>query len=418
MGSGYTMKKNILITGPFLSMSGYGYQARFALEAMRSREDLFNIFINNVGWGHTSWITDDKDLNDYIQSRVQAAANFQSQGGSFDLQIHVGIPNEMKKYANFNIIYTAAIETDRASGLWLQHCNQSDRVIVVSEHSKFSLTNASYEMLNEQQEVLGNLKIEVPVDVVNYCHKKTKAKKIDLDLKYDFNYLAVAQWSPRKNMLSLIGWFLEEMQDKEVGLVIKTSIANCSLTDRRETSRRLKEILSNFPNRKCEVVLVHGSMSDSEMQGLYQHDKIKCMVSTTHGEGFGLPLFEAAYNGLPVIATDWSGHLDFLYKGAEPLFLPIDYNMHKVQPNAVWKDIIEPTAIWAYVKENSYKECLNEMLNNYDTYTEKAKKLEEYILQNFTPSSQYTKFVDSVESVYKLIEDDIDEWLDKLVEVK
>ena len=49
------------------------------------------------------------------------------------------------------------------------------------------------------------------------------------------------------------------------------------------------------------------------MANLYAHPKIKAYVSLTHGEGYGLPLFEAAYHGIPIIAPDWSGHLDFLY---------------------------------------------------------------------------------------------------------
>ena len=39
---------------------------------------------------------------------------------------------------------------------------------------------------------------------------------------------------------------------------------------------------------------------------------------------FGLPIFEAAYNGLPVIATNWSAYLDFMNLGR---FVSIDYDL-------------------------------------------------------------------------------------------
>ena len=53
-------------------------------------------------------------------------------------------------------------------------------------------------------------------------------------------------------------------------------------------------------------------MSDEEMIGLYSHPKIKSLVSISHGEGWGLPLFEASYTGLPIVTTNWSGQCDFL----------------------------------------------------------------------------------------------------------
>ena len=50
------MKKKILLKGPLLTRSGYGEQARFALRSLKSREDLFDIYIQPLQWGSTSWI--------------------------------------------------------------------------------------------------------------------------------------------------------------------------------------------------------------------------------------------------------------------------------------------------------------------------------------------------------------------------
>jgi len=49
------------------------------------------------------------------------------------------------------------------------------------------------------------------------------------------------------------------------------------------------------------------------MQSLYNNPRIKALVNLSHGEGFGLPMFDAACHGLPVIAPSWSGHCDFLH---------------------------------------------------------------------------------------------------------
>ena len=88
-----------------------------------------------------------------------------------------------------------------------------------------------------------------------------------------------------------------------------------SLIDKRHTEQEIKKIINsgeNNKNRKCKVYLLHGEMSDEEIHSAYTHEKVKAFISLTHGEGFGLPLFEAAYSGLPVIAPGWSGQVDFL----------------------------------------------------------------------------------------------------------
>ena len=99
--------------------------------------------------------------------------------------------------------------------------------------------------------------------------------------------------------------------------------------------------------------MIHGDLTDEELCGIYQNKKIKCLISTTHGEGYGLPLFEAAYNGLPVICVGWSGQKDFLYVPQKsgklkPMFTVVDHELRNVQPEAVWKGVIEKDSQWAY----------------------------------------------------------------------
>lgn len=123
--------------------------------------------------------------------------------------------------------------------------------------------------------------------------------------------MTVAQLSPRKNVHQLIKCFIEQFKDNEdVGLIIKANMAKNSLIDRHMTLSNFRQLITSR-DHKCKIYLLHGFLTDEEMSGLYTHPKINAIVSTSHGEGFGLPLFEAAYHGLPVLATDWSGHLDF-----------------------------------------------------------------------------------------------------------
>ena len=141
------------------------------------------------------------------------------------------------------------------------------------------------------------------------------------------------------------------------------------------------------------------------MHSLYKNKSIKALVSLTHGEGFGLPLFEAAYSGLPILATDWSGHIDFLYKPTKnkqgkvksrPHFAKVDYDLQPVSPDSVWEGVIEKHSKWAYPKQGSYKMKLREMYKENGRYKSQAKKLQKWILQNFEQQKQYDCFINSI----------------------
>ena len=68
------------------------------------------------------------------------------------------------------------------------------------------------------------LQLNTAIDVVNYPVKTfSNLQDLDLDLEYDFNFLMVAQYGPRKNLAHAVNWFIEEFHDDEVGLVFKSN---------------------------------------------------------------------------------------------------------------------------------------------------------------------------------------------------
>ena len=249
---------------------------------------------------------------------------------------------------------------------------------------------------------------------------------LELNLSTKFNFLTVAQWGPRKNIHNTIAWFIEEFIDNpEVGLIVKTFSKGGSLIDRIEARKQLSSLLKKYDNRKCKIYLLHGDLSDQEMHSLYTHKKINCLVSLTHGEGFGLPLFEAVYSGLPVIATDWSGHLDFLYmpvkdkKGKEKLkaqFAKVDYNLEIVPKSAVWEGVIQEDSMWAYPQQGSYKMKLREVYKDHGRFISQAKKLKKWILKNFSEEKQYETFHSCLED-YLPTQEEL-EWQEQLSEIE
>lgn len=395
------MRKKILVKGPVLSQSGYGEQARFALRSLRTREDIFDIYISPTQWGKTGWVSLANEERSWIDARIAKNHMFTQQKGVYDISLQITIPNEWENLAPTNIGYTAGIETTKVSPLWVQKANEMDKIIVVSNHSKEVYVSTQYTGTHPQTNQPVVLRCETPFSVVNYPVRHFDAKKINLDLEYNFNYLAISQWGPRKNFDNLINWFVEENFDQEVGLILKTSIRNNSIIDREYAEQRLQNILSKHGERKCKVYLLHGDLTEEQMTGLYSHPKIKCLLSTTHGEGFGLPLFEAAYNGMPVITTNWSGQRDFLNipqkKGKpKPLFLAVEYDLQGVQKEAVWKTVIEPDSQWAFPREASFKRRIREARKDYKRHKRNATKLKKYLIENFTEEKQYKQFVESI----------------------
>jgi glycosyltransferase involved in cell wall biosynthesis len=399
------MKQKIVLRGPVLSQSGYGEQARFALRALRSREDIFDIYIVPTNWGQTGWVSDVSEERAWMDQRIAQTHAFRQQGGQFDISVQVTIPNEWEKIALVNIGYTAGIETTKVAPVWLQKANEMDRIIVVSNHSKDIFENTTYQGQNSQTGQIVQFSCKTPIDVVNYPVRNFEKKKMNLKLDHDFNYLAISQWGPRKNFDNLVKWFLEENFDQEVGLVLKTSVKNNSIIDRKHTGERLKSLLQKFggDNCKCKIYLIHGDLTPEEMNGLYQHSKIKALVSTAHGEGYGLPLFEAAYNGLPVVVSGWSGHCDFLYmpdarrKGkTKPMFASVEYDLQNVQKEAVWEGVIQADSQWAFPREGSFKRRLREVRAEYSRFKRNAKKLQKYLVENFTEEEKYGQFCNAI----------------------
>jgi len=422
------LRKKILVRGPCLTRSGYGEHARFVLRSLRAREDIFDIYVIPVNWGQTGWTAEDNEERKWLDKRIKTTAIYIQQKGQFDISLQVTIPNEWEQLAPINIGVTAGIETTKVAPVWLEKANMMDKIITISEHSKWGFDNTKYQGQNTQTGAPMTLSCSTPVEVVHYPVKTYETlPKIELSLDYDFNFLAVAQQGPRKNLENTIKWFVEENIDQKVGLVVKTFIKNGSIVDREHTEKMLSMILAKYPERKCKVYLLHGDLTDAEMHSLYVHPQIKAMVSLTHGEGFGLPLFEAAYSGLPVIAPGWSGQCDFLYapfqgskkkKGGNkkhPYFAEVDYGIGTVEQSAVWEGVIVRDSQWCNPHEGSYKMKIRQVRKQYSKWKKKAEVLQKWVLEEFDSNKKHQELS---EVIYPPFSGEMKEWMKQLSDIE
>ena len=400
----------ILLEAPILTQSGYGEHARLVYKSLSQREDV-DIYINSLVWGKTPLIMEGKEeLYKKITSDIQKMQSYISTSKEnktqleFDMQVHVGIPSEFEKRAPYSVHITAGIETDRVSANWLINCNKGiDKIIVPSIHARNGFLSTRYEVANKHTKETAILYCNPLVEVIPYPAKKVQSNKLNFETDTDFNFLSIAMLGPRKNMQNMVKWFCEEFKNENVGLVLKTSIASGGPMDKEATINAIQDAIPDG-DKKCKIYLLHGNLNEQELHSLYSRPDIHCYVTTTHGEGFGLPIFEAACYGMPVIATDWSAHVEFLTVPVKEdgkikfkkLFSELEYELKPIPKTAVWKDILEEGSLWAYPKENSFKRQVRAVYEDYEKYKLRAETLKQKILHDHAEEKIVKRMSDSI----------------------
>ena len=228
MGAYRSTMKKILVRGPALTRSGYGEHTRFILRALRQYEDHYDVYLIPVDWGKTGWIYEASEEREWIDSLITKTAHYthQNDNPKFDVSLQVTIPNEWQNMAKINIGVTAGIEATKVAPVWIEKGNEVDRIITISEFSKYVYQNTYYDLKNGEtgQVIKEGFGCNTPIDVIHYPVRNYEPKEVNLKLDTDFNFLVVAQWSPRKNLENTISWFVEEFVDQEVGLIIKGNV--------------------------------------------------------------------------------------------------------------------------------------------------------------------------------------------------
>ena len=415
------MKKLMLICAPVTSRSGYGDHCRDLVWSFMD-SDKYDIKILDVRWGECPRNalkkdnTNDKRILDCILPQPQLDRQP-------DIYVDIRIPNEFETYGKFNIGITAGIETNAVSQTWLEGCNKMDLVIVPSNHSKAGFVSSVYDKVqqlpNDQQQKVGELKLEKPMEVVfegsdEEIYKPLTVDEIDSDffdmlnekVPEKFAFLSVGQWGQggygedRKDLAKTIKVFYETFanQRKQPALIMKTNGATYSIMDRESILTKINSIKSQFPSdwKLPNVYLLHGDMNEKELNYLYNHPKVKCMVSFTHGEGYGRPLQEATMVGLTVIASNWSGQTDFL--DTEKCLL-LSGELQQVPKSVVWKDIIIEQGQWFVVNEEQTKKSLKFVFENEYEIKNRAQSLMNINREKFT-NKKMAKLLNEVVDKY------------------
>jgi glycosyltransferase involved in cell wall biosynthesis len=399
------MKPTLVFQAPIATRSGYGDHARDLLHSLY-KLDKFEIKVISTRWGNTPMdsLNYDNPFHKWIVDSIIPKVEQKP-----DIYIQVTVPNEFQPIGHYNIGITAAIETTHCPLDWVHGCNRMDLIIVPSEHSKKSLVDSIYNEVDKNtNQLIAQHRIQKPVEIIFEGFDEMDfgtdevAHVTELDsIKEDFAFLFVGHWlrgdlgEDRKNVGMMIKTFAMAFKDekKKPALVLKTSSAGFSVLDRENTIKKIKEVLGK-EYKKVPVYLLHGDLTPSQMNGLYEHPKVKAMLNFTKGEGFGRPLLEFSLTGKPVIVSNWSGHIDFLKQGA----VLLEGELKPVHESAADQFLLKE-AQWFNVNISKALITIKDVYKNYDKYKVNSFQLGKQNKQNFS-LEKMTKFFDVILNQY------------------
>jgi len=378
-----------VVSSPVDTFSGYGARSRdFIKSLIKAKGDEWDIKLLSQRWGQTPFgflneaIEDEKDLLD----RIIPQMNFQP-----DAWFQITVPNEFQKIGkHLSVGVTAGIETTVCDPSWIEGCNRMDLILASSEHSKTVFENSQFEQKDQTtNKTTAIVKLTSPVEVLfegldlNKYFKQnppqTDLVKSISTIKEDFCFLFVGHWlqgefgEDRKNVGYMIKAFLEVFKGKinAPALIMKTNSATTSIMDRNQMLEKIDQIRKSVKGRIPNIYLLHGDLEDEDINDLYNHPKVKAMVSFTKGEGFGRPLLEFTITEKPVIASGWSGHIDFLDKDASIL---IGGELKPIHSSAVVPNMLIADSQWFAPNDGQAGYALKEVFENYKKYIPLAKK--------------------------------------------
>jgi len=370
-------KIKVVVSCPIDTYSGYGARARDLVKALL-KSDKYDVKILAQRWGNTRF----GYLNDHNEIEI-ASLIIPQLTAKPQVWIQVTIPNEYQPIGEYNIGVTAGVESTICDPTWIEGMNRMDLHLVSSEHAKKVFETSKFEV-QEKGITKGTIQLEKPVEVLFEGadlekYFVTKSTFNLADVEEDFAFLFVGHWlqgdfgQDRKNVGYMIKAFLEVFKNKkkQPALILKTQAANASILDRDQLLKKIDDIRTTVRGNLPNIYLVHGEMSDEEVNHLYNHPKVKAMVSFTKGEGFGRPLLEFSLLNKPVIASNWSGHIDFLDKEFSVLVNGQLTNIHK---SAAVKNLLLTEAQWFTPDDSQAGTALKNVFENYKKYAELAKR--------------------------------------------
>lgn len=383
-------KKTVIFRGPALTQSGYGVHSRQVAKWLLNQPNL-DVKFHVLPWGDTPWLLNPSHADGLVGKIMERTVDGNHRA---DISIQLQLPNEWDpSIAKFNVGITAGVETDKCNPAWISSLNAMNMIVVPSKHVADCFTNTGI--------IQKPIKI-VPESFIDEIKLSDEELPKLPEFSTKFNFLIFGQitgnnpYNDRKNTFFSLKWLCETFKnDPNVGIVIKTNAGRNTKYDRTIVKNMLKAVINECKRGPYpKVHLLHGDMSDAEVAALYRHPQIKALVAISRGEGYGLPILEAAASGLPVISTDWSGHLDFLNQGK---WINIQYKLEEIHQTRIDNKIFLKGMKWANPIEEDFKRKVNKFYNSTSIPKEWANELKNKLI----PLYDYDNIAKQYDELFK-----------------
>ena len=383
-------KKTVVFRGPALTQSGYGVHSRQVAKWLLNQPNL-DVKFHVLPWGDNPWLLNPDHADGLVGKIMERTVDGNHRA---DVSFQLQLPNEWDpNIAKFNVGITAGVETDKCNPAWIPTLNAMNMIVVPSKHVADCFTNTGI--------IQKPIKI-VPESFIDEIKLSDEELPKLPEFSTKFNFLIFGQitgnnpYNDRKNTFFSLKWLCETFKnDPNVGIVIKTNAGRNTKYDRTIVKNMLKAVLNECKRGPYpKVHLLHGDMSDTEVAALYRHPQIKALVAISRGEGYGLPILEAAASGLPVISTDWSGHLDFLNQGK---WINIQYKLEEIHQTRIDNKIFLKGMKWANPIEEDFKRKVNKFYNSTSIPKEWANELKNKLI----PLYDYDNIAKQYDELFK-----------------
>ena len=383
------MKPLCVVSCPIDTFSGYGARSRdFVKSLIQVKDKEWDIKIMPQRWGDCPWnfLSQDDPL------RQRFIGGLQQQPA---IWIQITVPNEFQPVGQFNIGVSAGIESTIYPAEFIEGSNKMNLNLVSSEHSKQVALASKFDRIDKNKQVTGQVKLEKPIEVLfegldlDKYYKQPETFSVLKDIKESFCFLYTGHWLPgafgedRKNTGLMIKTFLETFKgslNKKPALILKTNHVNYSLIDREQILAKINKLKDEVGGKLPNIYLLHGELTDNEMNQLNNDPKIKAFISFTKGEGYGRPLAEAAITGKPTIVSNWSGHIDFINPDYNIL---IGGELKPVHPSSANQFLMKESQ-WFNINTDIASRAMKDVYKHYKKYLEKSRKQTQYLKDNWS----------------------------------
>jgi len=374
-----------VVSCPVDTFSGYGARSRDFLKALvKVKGEEWDIKILSQRWGECPYGAldennpEEKDLKDRILLNNQVPQQP-------DVWFQITVANEFQPVGKVNIGVSALVETTVLPAEFIDGLNRMDFSIVSSGFVKEVAEKTSFDKIDQNtKQHVGFTKLSKPLHVLfegvdTRKYKRVEKSNFDLSqIPEEFCFLTVGHWLPgeigedRKQMTSLVKCFLSAFADKKKkpALILKTSLAGFSIIEEEIILEFIHKIKQTVPGDHPNIYIVYGELTDEEMNNLYNHEKVKSFALVGN-EGFGRPYLEfSAGSSKPIIASPFSGHIDFL---KEEFNIFVQGRVEQIHQSSVNPYLIKESS-WFKADFKSLENVLQDVYENYNKFVDMGKR--------------------------------------------